>query len=164
MPRTLHKAGGAKESISNVNETTPSPKSSQTARKSVHARKPSTPTRKSPGTLFKKTKKTAEVPPATPSKKRRFHPGTRALMEIRKFQKSTDLLLRKLPFARLVCINNIDHVFVLIFLFFFSSDSKNAFSIEMQKVFVSLTSYSHRSIVTLTYCLFLCFCKNSISS
>ena len=28
--------------------------------------------------------------------------GTRALMEIRKYQRSTDLLLRKLPFARLV--------------------------------------------------------------
>ncbi|XP_029591376.1 histone H3-like centromeric protein A [Salmo trutta] len=34
--------------------------------------------------------------------KRRFRPGTRALMEIRKYQKSTDLLLRKGPFARLV--------------------------------------------------------------
>lgn len=32
----------------------------------------------------------------------RFRPGTRALMEIRKFQRSTDLLIRKLPFARLV--------------------------------------------------------------
>ncbi|XP_063746282.1 histone H3-like centromeric protein A isoform X2 [Eleginops maclovinus] len=35
-------------------------------------------------------------------KKRRFRPGTRALMEIRKYQKSTDLLLRKAPFSRLV--------------------------------------------------------------
>lgn len=35
-------------------------------------------------------------------KRRRFRPGTRALMEIRKYQKSTDLLLRKLPFARVV--------------------------------------------------------------
>lgn len=32
----------------------------------------------------------------------RFRPGTRALMEIRKYQKSTNLLLRKLPFARVV--------------------------------------------------------------
>ncbi|XP_070780820.1 histone H3-like centromeric protein A [Enoplosus armatus] len=40
-------------------------------------------------------------PPVTP-KKRRFRPGTRALMEIRKYQKSTDLLLRKGPFSRLV--------------------------------------------------------------
>uniref|UniRef100_M3XIB2 Core Histone H2A/H2B/H3 domain-containing protein n=1 Tax=Latimeria chalumnae TaxID=7897 RepID=M3XIB2_LATCH len=35
-------------------------------------------------------------------RKRRFRPGTRALMEIRKYQKSTDLLLRKAPFSRLV--------------------------------------------------------------
>nr|AKH40979.1 centromeric protein A [Etheostoma caeruleum] len=40
-------------------------------------------------------------PPASP-KKRRFRPGTRALMEIRKYQKSSDLLLRKGPFSRLV--------------------------------------------------------------
>ncbi|GAQ80377.1 Putative histones H3 and H4 [Klebsormidium nitens] len=32
----------------------------------------------------------------------RFRPGTQALREIRKYQKSTDLLIRKLPFARLV--------------------------------------------------------------
>lgn len=36
------------------------------------------------------------------SKKRRYRPGTRALMEIRQYQRSTALLLRKLPFARLV--------------------------------------------------------------
>ena len=35
-------------------------------------------------------------------KKRRFRPGTVALWEIRKYQKSTDLLIRKLPFQRLV--------------------------------------------------------------
>ncbi|ODV93674.1 hypothetical protein PACTADRAFT_51441 [Pachysolen tannophilus NRRL Y-2460] len=33
---------------------------------------------------------------------RRYKPGTVSLREIRKYQKSTDLLLRKLPFARLV--------------------------------------------------------------
>lgn len=32
----------------------------------------------------------------------RFRPGTKALKEIRKFQKSTDLLIHRLPFARLV--------------------------------------------------------------
>lgn len=35
-------------------------------------------------------------------KPRRWRPGTRALQEIRKYQKSTDLLIRKLPFQRLV--------------------------------------------------------------
>ncbi|CAH6719759.1 histone H3.1/H3.2 [[Candida] jaroonii] len=41
-------------------------------------------------------------PPSRPVVKRRYRPGTKALQEIRKFQKNTDLLLRKLPFARLV--------------------------------------------------------------
>mmetsp|Transcript_51971 Transcript_51971/g.161282 ORF Transcript_51971/g.161282 Transcript_51971/m.161282 type:complete len:137 (-) Transcript_51971:134-544(-) len=35
-------------------------------------------------------------------KPHRYHPGTVALREIRKYQKSTDLLIRKLPFQRLV--------------------------------------------------------------
>lgn len=37
-----------------------------------------------------------------PRKPHRFRPGTVALREIRKYQKSTDLLIRKLPFQRLV--------------------------------------------------------------
>ena len=35
-------------------------------------------------------------------KRHRYRPGTVALREIRKYQKSTDLLIRKLPFQRLV--------------------------------------------------------------
>ncbi|KAF8076493.1 histone-fold-containing protein, partial [Lyophyllum atratum] len=35
-------------------------------------------------------------------KPHRFRPGTVALREIRKYQKSTDLLIRRLPFSRLV--------------------------------------------------------------
>ena len=35
-------------------------------------------------------------------KAHRFRPGTVALREIRRFQKSTELLIRKLPFQRLV--------------------------------------------------------------
>jgi histone H3 len=35
-------------------------------------------------------------------KPRRFRPGTVALREIRKFQKSSELLIRKLPFQRVV--------------------------------------------------------------
>jgi len=35
-------------------------------------------------------------------KKIRYRPGTVALREIRKYQKSTELLIRKLPFQRLV--------------------------------------------------------------
>ena len=36
-------------------------------------------------------------------KPHRWRPGTVALREIRKFQKNTDLLIRKAPFQRLVC-------------------------------------------------------------
>ena len=35
-------------------------------------------------------------------KPHRFRPGTVALREIRRFQKSTELLIKKLPFQRLV--------------------------------------------------------------
>ena len=63
-----------------------------------------------------KTKQTAKVrkagsksakkakAPAAPGTKRahRWRPGTVALREIKKFQKSTDLLIRKAPFQRLI--------------------------------------------------------------
>merc|ERR1719272_512775 len=39
---------------------------------------------------------------AAARKPHRFRPGTVALREIRKYQRSTELLIRKLPFARLV--------------------------------------------------------------
>ncbi|XP_075719856.1 histone H3-like centromeric protein A [Rhinoderma darwinii] len=35
-------------------------------------------------------------------RRRRYRPGARALMEIRKYQKSTNLLIQKTPFFRLV--------------------------------------------------------------
>lgn len=37
-------------------------------------------------------------------RKHRYRPGTVALREIRKYQKSTDLLLAKLPFSRVVSL------------------------------------------------------------
>ncbi|KAL2007295.1 hypothetical protein VTN00DRAFT_8733 [Thermoascus crustaceus] len=47
----------------------------------------------------------SDVEPGDPTpqgKRRRYKPGTLALKEIRRYQRSYDLLLRKLPFARLV--------------------------------------------------------------
>lgn len=38
----------------------------------------------------------------TPGRRRRYRPGTVALREIRQFQKSSDLLIPRLPFSRLV--------------------------------------------------------------
>ena len=67
----------------------------QTARKSTGGKAP----RKQLAT--KAARKSA---PGTGGVKKphRFRPGTVALREIRKYQKSTDLLLRRLPFSRLV--------------------------------------------------------------
>ena len=49
-------------------------------------------------------KASRKSPPATGGVKKphRYRPGTVALREIRRYQKSTELLLRKLPFQRLV--------------------------------------------------------------
>jgi histone H3 len=49
--------------------------------------------------------KIAQKPAASlqvPPKRHRFRPGTVALRDIRRFQKSTDLLIRKRPFQRFV--------------------------------------------------------------
>ncbi|XP_061597809.1 histone H3-like centromeric protein A [Cololabis saira] len=76
---------------------------------SAHHRKGATPRRRPPGpststSTPKSPKKRVPAPerPLASPKKRRFRPGTRALMEIRKYQKSTDLLIHKKPFSRLV--------------------------------------------------------------
>ncbi|KAL8429100.1 hypothetical protein Efla_003153 [Eimeria flavescens] len=67
----------------------------QTARKSTGGKAP----RKQLAT--KAARKSAPVAGGV-KKPHRYRPGTVALREIRKFQKSTDLLIRKLPFQRLV--------------------------------------------------------------
>ncbi|KAF7352708.1 Histone-fold-containing protein [Mycena venus] len=103
-----HAASGSKRKAAATNDSdppsSPAKKTKSTARKSTGGRPPK-PARKSVAN--------DEVP-----RKKRFRPGTVALREIRKYQKSTgeyprllsrpstknstDLLLRKLPFARLV--------------------------------------------------------------
>jgi histone H3 len=69
----------------------------QTARKSTGGKAP----RKQLATKGKHARKSD---PATGGMKKphRYRPGTVALREIRKYQKSTELLIRKLPFQRLV--------------------------------------------------------------
>jgi histone H3-like centromeric protein A len=44
------------------------------------------------------------APGPAPTRTKRYKPGTVALREIRKYQKTTDLLLLKLPFQRLVSL------------------------------------------------------------
>ena len=47
-------------------------------------------------------KSTRKTPMGGVKKAHRFRPGTVAIREIRKYQRSTDLLIRKLPFQRIV--------------------------------------------------------------
>jgi len=56
--------------------------------------------RKSMGGKSQLVPRVSSVPP--PRHRRRYRPGTVALREIRRYQKSTALLIRKLPFQRLV--------------------------------------------------------------
>ncbi|KAM3073797.1 centromeric DNA-binding histone H3-like protein cse4 [Clarireedia jacksonii] len=57
------------------------------------------------GTPSKRASGAGAIRPGDPlpqRKARRYRPGTKALREIRSYQKTTDLLLLKLPFSRLV--------------------------------------------------------------
>ncbi|KAJ5180291.1 Histone-fold [Penicillium capsulatum] len=56
-------------------------------------------------TAGKAAKRASDVQPGDPTpqgRRRRYKPGTVALKEIRRYQRSYDLLIQKLPFARLV--------------------------------------------------------------
>lgn len=66
----------------------------QTARKSIGG--------KAPRKALMKLAVRKATPSQLPKKHYRYRPGTVALREIRKYQGSTELLLRKLPFQRLV--------------------------------------------------------------
>ena len=80
--------------FNNFKQTTKMARTKQTARKSTGTKHP----RKHIA------HKAAKKNPSTGGVKKphRFRPGTVALREIRRFQKSTELLIRKLPFQRLV--------------------------------------------------------------
>lgn len=67
----------------------------QTARRSTGGKAPRKPL------ATKAARKSAPVSGGV-KKPHRYRPGTVALREIRRFQKSTELLIRKLPFQRLV--------------------------------------------------------------
>jgi histone H3 len=70
----------------------------QTARKSTGGKAP----RKQLSTKAARVATQRQPPTGGVKKPHRYRPGTVALREIRRYQKSTDLLLRKGPFGRLV--------------------------------------------------------------
>jgi histone H3 len=80
--------------LAELEEKEPKKKQKQTARKSTGGKAP----RKH--VANKAARK--QVAAGGVKKPHRFRPGTVALREIRRYQKSTELLIRKLPFQRLV--------------------------------------------------------------
>ncbi|KAM9307198.1 histone H3-like centromeric protein A [Pholidichthys leucotaenia] len=76
--------------------------SSSRRKRKTPQRRPPQPTPRSPrATSRGRRSGVSEQAPVEP-RRRKFRPGKRALMEIRKFQSTTTLLLRKGPFSRLV--------------------------------------------------------------
>ena len=69
----------------------------QTARKQTGGKEP-----RVKQLATKAARKAAHVVAGSVKRPHRYRPGTVALREIRRYQKSTELLIRKLPFQRLV--------------------------------------------------------------
>jgi len=65
-------------------------------------RKQIKPLKKGGKAALQEDKKTKKIPQNDKKKKRRFKPGTVALREIRKYQKTTEYIIPKASFARLV--------------------------------------------------------------
>ncbi|WVQ82444.1 hypothetical protein IAT38_004572 [Cryptococcus sp. DSM 104549] len=92
MARTVagpKQGGGRPSNVSSQGGAQPA-RTKNTARKSTGGKAPKRP-----------APRPAE-PADEPRKKHRFRPGTVALREIRHYQKTTDLLIAKLPFSRVV--------------------------------------------------------------
>merc|ERR1719361_247302 len=88
---------GQKGKISNESSNQPTTSTPKT--------KPSTSTQKGQKRKISKessNQPTTSTPKTKPKSKRRFRPGTVALKEIRKYQKSTNLLIPKLSLSRLI--------------------------------------------------------------
>jgi len=81
--------------LAHISPSTTMARTKQTARKSTGGKAPRS------GIATKAAHKSAAETGGV-KKPRRYRPGTVALREIRHYQKSTDLLMRKLPFQRLV--------------------------------------------------------------
>lgn len=101
--RSVASSSKRKAAATSSDPPTPAKRAKMTARKSTGGKPPrKSVANEAPGACLTHSRATnlfINLQPAP--RKKRFRPGTVALREIRKYQKSTDLLLRKLPFARL---------------------------------------------------------------
>uniref|UniRef100_A0A6C0BN48 Core Histone H2A/H2B/H3 domain-containing protein n=1 Tax=viral metagenome TaxID=1070528 RepID=A0A6C0BN48_9ZZZZ len=85
--------------MARIKQTNPKKTTGKAPRKKLNQKRSKT--EKAPLTEAAATAAVGRDAPKT-RKPHRFRPGTVALRQIRKYQKSTDLLLRKLPFQRLI--------------------------------------------------------------
>lgn len=90
MPRTPSRKPSTKLSVGGASN-----------RKSTPSRRKNA-ARDTPSLTGAKKGKSPSSPAASATRPHRYRAGTRSLMEIRKFQRSTQFLIRRLPFARLV--------------------------------------------------------------
>ncbi len=74
----------------------------QTARKNYMGTSGKAPRKQTAASVSNKAARKSAPSSSGIKKPHRFRPGTVALREIRKYQKSTEMLIRKLPFQRLV--------------------------------------------------------------
>ena len=114
MARSIHQKAKRKSTLSSPYSSTSSSPSRSTASSSNHNKSRITPkeNKKRHSSKSKKSKTAKhqskrggagpDIFNSAQKQKRRYRPGTKALREIRKYQSSTELLLRKLPFSRLV--------------------------------------------------------------
>ncbi|KAK9207256.1 hypothetical protein WN943_017541 [Citrus x changshan-huyou] len=71
-----------------------------------------TPPTSSPGTSRQRRSEAGEGTPTAQRKRQRLRPGTKALREIRRFQKSVDLLIPRMSFIREVSYMSVSVVFL----------------------------------------------------
>ncbi|KAG8980661.1 centromeric DNA-binding histone H3-like protein cse4, partial [Tulasnella sp. 427] len=105
MVESPHRSAGT--GIARKATASKKPRTPQTARKSTGGKAPRKslvsapgPSRNRPSGAGRRDE--ADEEDGEQRRRRRYRPGTKALKEIRKYQRSTDLLISKLPFSRVV--------------------------------------------------------------
>ncbi|OKL56815.1 hypothetical protein UA08_07960 [Talaromyces atroroseus] len=99
------KAPTTESQPASASKTVPSPKSPSASKKQKPTPTSPAKSRIEKRPAGKKAPRTSNIQPGDPTptgRRRRYKPGTVALKEIRQYQRSFDLLISKLPFARLV--------------------------------------------------------------
>ncbi|XP_033001246.1 histone H3-like centromeric protein A [Lacerta agilis] len=101
-PSTPRSRGAPSTPRSRGAPSTPRSRGAPSTPSSGRGRRPGTPPRGERSPPASRRREPPAQQAQRPPRRRRYRPGQRAMQEIRKYQKSTGLLIRKLPFARVV--------------------------------------------------------------